>query len=80
MQQNKKGAFYMCGRWKKFFDKLDKGIKSDNIDDKAKAFAIANNSIYFDDRSDYKTALYEVCKILKPDISDDEIGSKFIDE
>lgn len=49
----------------------------DRID---KAFAISNNAICFDDDSDYLTALYRVCSILKPEISDDEIGVGYIDE
>lgn len=45
-----------------------------------KAFAIANNAIYFNDNCDYLTALYEVCKMLNPKIEDDLIGNKYIDE
>ena len=41
------------------------------------AYAIANNAIYFDDNSDYETALYEVCMVLYPERVD-EIGSKYI--
>ncbi|ENZ33488.1 hypothetical protein HMPREF1084_01957 [Clostridium butyricum 60E.3] len=44
-----------------------------------KAFAIANNAIYFNDRSDYLTALYEVCNILKH-IGNTEIGKNYIEE
>lgn len=44
-----------------------------------KAFAIANNAIYFNDRSDYLTALYEICEMLKP-IDCAEIGKKYIEE
>ncbi|KHD14359.1 hypothetical protein [Clostridium butyricum] len=44
-----------------------------------KAFAIANNAIYFNDRSDYLTALYEICEMLKP-IDCTEIGKKYIEE
>jgi hypothetical protein len=43
-----------------------------------KAFSIANNVIYFNDRSDYLSALYEVCKALKPTIEDEKIGIKYI--
>ena len=42
-----------------------------------KAFAIASNAIYFNDRSDYLTALYGVCEMLKPH---EEIGKKYIEE
>lgn len=45
-----------------------------------KAFAIANNAIYFNDRSDYLSALYDVCKFLDPQLDEDSIGSKYIDE
>lgn len=45
-----------------------------------KAFAIANNAIYLDDSSDYRNALWEVCKTLNPDINNDEIGEKYIEE
>lgn len=45
-----------------------------------RAYAVANNAIYFDDNSDYRTALYEVCKILNPDTGDDLIGSRYIEE
>ncbi|MDF2503870.1 MAG: hypothetical protein K0R06_1361 [Clostridium sp.] len=51
------------------------------IDDKLeKAFAVANNVIYFDDSSDYGTALYEICQILKPEIDAYDIGKKYIEE
>lgn len=43
-----------------------------------KAFAIANNAIYFDDNSDHLTALYEVCSSLKPEIDCELIGRKYI--
>lgn len=51
-----------------------------NLDNVKQAFAVANNAIYFADRSDYKTALYEVCKTLNPNIDDELIGSKYIEE
>lgn len=44
-----------------------------------RAYAVANNAIYFDDSSDYATTLYEVCKILKPDVEDDLIGNRYIE-
>ena len=43
-----------------------------------KAFTIANNAIYFNDRSDYLSALHEVCKMLKPQIEENLIGNKYI--
>lgn len=45
-----------------------------------KAFAIANNAIYFNDNSDYLSALYEVCKILDEDNEEEAIGKKYIEE
>ncbi|WP_236893687.1 hypothetical protein [Clostridium botulinum] len=45
-----------------------------------KAFAIANNAIYFNDRSDYLSALYEICKTIKPNIDECEIGNKYLEE
>lgn len=42
-----------------------------------KIFKIANNAIYFDDNSDYKTALYEICNVIKP--NDETIGEGFIE-
>lgn len=45
-----------------------------------KAFAIANNAIYFNDRSDYLSALWDVCKMLKSPLSEDEIGKKYLEE
>lgn len=42
------------------------------------AYAIANNAIYFDDNSDYLTALIEVCMTLKPDEAEN-IGTEYID-
>lgn len=47
---------------------------------KEKAFAIANNAIYFNDRSGYSSALWEVCSMLKPKFCVDEIGKKYIEE
>jgi hypothetical protein len=43
-----------------------------------KAYAISNNAIYFADSSDYLTALYDICRILKPDVDNSEIGKKYI--
>lgn len=47
---------------------------------KEKAFIIANNAIYFNDRSDYLSALYDVCKALNPKLDESLIGSKYIDD
>ena len=40
------------------------------------AFRIANNTIYLNDNSDYLTALYEICTVLKPEL-DDEYGENY---
>lgn len=45
-----------------------------------KAFAIANNAIYFSDNSNYLKALYQVCKVLNPSIDDEDIGEEYIGE
>ena len=42
------------------------------------AFKLANNTIFFDDDSDYRTALYEVCDELRPDIKD--AGDDYIEK
>ncbi len=39
-------------------------------ENEAKIFRIANNILYFDDSSDYGTALWEILVILKPEIED----------
>ena len=45
-----------------------------------KAFEIANNIIYFNDNSDYLSALYEICIMLNPNIQENKIGTEFIEE
>lgn len=45
-----------------------------------KAFAIANNAIYFNDKSDYLKALFEICETLKPSFDIDDIGKKYLEE
>ena len=42
-----------------------------------KIFEIANNAIYFRDNSDYLTALYEICNVIKP--GNENIGEIFIE-
>jgi disulfide oxidoreductase YuzD len=44
-----------------------------------KAFVIANNAIYFNDGHDYLSALYDVCKMLNPNIDDTDIGKDYIE-
>ena len=38
---------------------------------------IANNAIYFDDNSDYRSALWDICSKLG--MADNDIGAKFIE-
>jgi|GEM_PF-2359671 len=42
--------------------KMEKSIK--------KVYAIANNVLWFDDNSDYKTALWEILYALNPDLEE----------
>lgn len=42
------------------------------------AYAEANNAIYFNDNSDYLSALYEVCKALNP-TEEKNFGKKYIE-
>lgn len=35
-----------------------------------KSFVIANNALYFNDSSDYVSALWEICSVLNPEIFD----------
>lgn len=37
-------------------------------DRERQAYRIANNALYFDDSSDYKTALWEVLAALNPEL------------
>lgn len=45
-----------------------------------KAYAIANNAIYFNDNSDYLSALHEICTVLNPQVNLEQIGNSFIDD
>jgi len=45
-----------------------------------KAFKVANNAIYFNDSSDYLTALCEICEILRPSDYKHEDGEEYIEE
>lgn len=61
------------------FTELEINVKCTEIDKVLEAFKIANNAIYFNDRSDYLGALYDVCKALNPYIDVNEIGKKYIE-
>jgi hypothetical protein len=45
-------------------------------------FRIANNVLFFDDNSDYGTALWEILAIIKPEmfINDDEPELEYIEK
>ncbi len=45
-----------------------------------KAFAIANNAIYFADSSDYLSALFDCGVALFPEVDEYDVGRSFIDE
>lgn len=53
-------------------------VECTDLDNVVKAFKIANNAIYLNDRSDYLNALYEVCETLAPDIYRDKIGKQYL--
>lgn len=44
-----------------------------------RAFKIANNAIYFNDNSDYETALWDICNTLNPELNEDEIGQNYLE-
>lgn len=58
---------------------LNLRVKCTELDNVLEAFKIANNAIYFNDKSDYLNALYNICKVIKPDLSEDEIGKEYMD-
>ena len=57
---------------------LDIKVDVLNLQNVKKAFTVANNAIYFNDRSDYLFTLYEVCKLLAPGL-EENIGTKYIE-
>lgn len=42
-------------------------------------YKVANNSLYFADNHDYKSALWEICKEIHPE-REKEIGEKYIED
>jgi len=56
---------------------INQKSKDDLLAEVEEAKAIANNAIYFDDKSDYRSALLEICHILGMDY--DNIGVEFIE-
>lgn len=56
-----------------------------NLDSQTKqmilAFIIANNALYFNDNSDYETALWKICCILNPSLDEyDDYTPQFINK
>lgn len=50
---------------------LETGIDLTKLSKKEiEVYKIANNVLYFNDRSNYKTALYEILRILNPELED----------
>jgi hypothetical protein len=73
---------YGCGGCCFVFDNPEdwnKRVSSKTVvgDAVAKAIVVANNAIYFNDSSDYLTALYEVCEALGHNI--DECNTEYIE-
>jgi len=56
---------------------MDNGTRKFDTSEGLKIFEIANNAIYFNDRSDYLTALRQICHVIKPD--DETIGEVCIE-
>ena len=55
----------------------DSGVAIDSSTLLDECQRIANNAIFFDDKSDYRSALLEICVTCGMDV--DEIGSKYIE-
>lgn len=53
-------------------------VNCTNLDSVKEAFRIANNGIYFDTKGDYLDALYEICKLLNPNMDEANIGKNYI--
>ena len=49
---------------------MDRGSKMTKIEEAI--FKEANNVLYFDDNSDYKSALWDILLIIKPDLDTNE--------
>lgn len=53
-----------------------------NMDEMTKkiieAFMIANNALYFNNSSDYASALWEICSLLNPGVYKDEEADKLL--
>ena len=64
----------------KLEDEINNKVVLKKLEIIEKVYAIANNAIYFNDRSDYLKALYEICTILKPLGERAEIGKRYIKE
>ena len=54
-------------------------IKCTELDNVIKAFKIANNAIYLNDKSNCLKVLYAICKTLNPEVDIKEIGKKYLE-
>lgn len=55
-------------------------VKEKSLEDRVKeAYTLANNALYFNDRSDYEYALWEILMALNPELNENE-KLKYIDE
>lgn len=45
-------------------------VRNKMNDREKEVYKIANNALYFNDNSDYETALYEILKVLNPELED----------
>jgi hypothetical protein len=50
-----------------------------SLENVLEAAKIANNAIYFNDNSDYRSALFDICKTLCADLKDSYIGKNYIE-
>ncbi len=59
---------------KKIREHIDSVLPDEPTKKEKKVEEISNNALYFDDGSDYKTALYEILSTIRPDLFDEEDG------
>lgn len=50
--------------------------KEDMMDKLDECFKIANNALYFDDGSDYQSALWEILSTIKPELFENDSAPK----
>jgi hypothetical protein len=80
LERNNNDRFYFCDDFMQEYFDIKTDLRFQNTKAIYKAYTIANNAIYFNDNSDYLSALYEVCRTLRPEINENSIGSKYIEE